>query len=43
MLKQYGKEELAANSISENFEGQIIDNGMYQLGVDYNPGRCIAD
>lgn len=41
MLKQYGKEELAANSISKSFEGQIIDNGMYQLGVDYNLGDVL--
>ena len=41
LLKQYGKEQLAAVQTSESFEAEIYD-GLYQMGRDYFLGDLVS-
>ena len=41
MLRSFGNEQLSASNETEIFEGQVIANGLYTLGVDYDLGDVI--
>ena len=41
MLKDYGKEQLAATQYNESFEGSVIPDGLYDFGVDYFLGDLV--
>lgn len=41
MLQDYGTEQLAGTAYTENIEGQVIANGMYNLNEDYFLGDIV--
>lgn len=38
MLETYGLEQMTAAQFVEKFEGEIVPNGLYEFGEDYNLG-----
>ena len=41
MLRDYGKEQIAATQYNESFEGSVIPDGLYDYGVDYFLGDLV--
>lgn len=42
LLRQKAHEEYAKAKETQEFSGEILDNGMYQYGIDYNLGDTVS-
>jgi hypothetical protein len=41
MLYNLGKDDLALTHVTEQFSGQVIENGLYKYGEDYELGDIV--